>query len=139
MSRRVRKAIENGTMIFDEKLAITLGGGFFVGILIGYALKKVVKVVVGLFFAGLAYLQYQQIVAINWNKVLQLSHNVVAALANATNQMPGFNSGHLADIAMSNFGIPLTGRHLIILVPPTCVLRNILSPQCATMSHRLPL
>ena len=99
-------------MIFDEKLAITLGGGFFVGILIGYALKKVVKVVaivVGLFFAGLAYLQYQQIVAINWNKVPQLSHNVVAALANATNQMPGFNSGHPADIAMSNFGIPLTG------------------------------
>ncbi|PWU82093.1 MAG: hypothetical protein DLM72_03595 [Candidatus Nitrosopolaris wilkensis] len=34
-------------------------------------LKKVVKVVptvVGLFFPGLAYLQYQQIVVINWNK-----------------------------------------------------------------------
>jgi uncharacterized membrane protein (Fun14 family) len=33
-----------------------VGGGFFAGILIGYALKKVVKVVavvVGLFFAGL--------------------------------------------------------------------------------------
>jgi uncharacterized membrane protein (Fun14 family) len=41
--------------------AATLGGGFFVGILIGYALKKVIKllaVVVGLFLAGLAYLQY---------------------------------------------------------------------------------
>jgi len=47
----------------------TIGGGFFVGILIGYALKKVVKivaVVVGLFFAGIAYLQYQQIVNVNW-------------------------------------------------------------------------
>ena len=35
--------------------ATTLGEGFFGGILIGYALKKVVKlaaVVVGLFFAG---------------------------------------------------------------------------------------
>jgi len=54
----------------------TIGGGFFVGILIGYALKKVVKIVaivVGLFFAGLAYLQYQQIVAINWNKVRDLA------------------------------------------------------------------
>jgi uncharacterized membrane protein (Fun14 family) len=33
----------------------------------GYALKKVVKlaaVVVGLFFAGIAYLQYQQILTI---------------------------------------------------------------------------
>jgi uncharacterized membrane protein (Fun14 family) len=45
--------------------AATLGGGFFVGVLIGYALKKVIKmvaVIVGLFFlAGLAYLQYHQI------------------------------------------------------------------------------
>jgi uncharacterized membrane protein (Fun14 family) len=42
--------------------AATLGGGFFVGILIGYALKKVIKIVaiiVGLFLAGLAYLQSQ--------------------------------------------------------------------------------
>ncbi|MDQ6864979.1 MAG: FUN14 domain-containing protein [Thermoproteota archaeon] len=90
----------------------TIGGGFFAGILIGYALKKVVKVVaiiVGLFFAGLAYLQYQQIVAINWNKVPQLSQNVVTSLTNATTQVPGVNSGHPADISISNFGIPLTG------------------------------
>ena len=93
-------------------VAATIGGGFFAGALIGYALKKVVKVVaivVGLFFAGLVYLQYQQIVAINWNKVPQLSQNVVTTLANATTQIPGFNSGHPADISISNFGIPLTG------------------------------
>ena len=57
-------------------IATMISGGFFVGILIGYAIKKVVKVVaivVGLFFAGLAYLQYQQIVAINWNKVRDLA------------------------------------------------------------------
>jgi uncharacterized membrane protein (Fun14 family) len=95
-----------------SSIAATIGGGFFIGVLIKYALKKVVKVVaivVGLFFAGLAYLQYQQIVAINWNKVPQLSHNVVTTIANATTQIPGFNSGHSADIGMSNFGIPLTG------------------------------
>jgi uncharacterized membrane protein (Fun14 family) len=99
-------------MIFDERLAIAIGGGFFAGILIGYALKKIVKIVsivVGLFFAGLAYLQYQQIVAINWNNVPQLSQNIVTTLANATTQIPGFNSGYPTDIAMSNFGIPLTG------------------------------
>jgi uncharacterized membrane protein (Fun14 family) len=42
--------------------AATMGGGFFAGILIGYALKKVIKmvaVIVGLFLSGLAYLQYQ--------------------------------------------------------------------------------
>ena len=52
--------------------AATLGGGFFAGVLIGYALKKVIKivaVVIGLFLAGLAYLQYHQIANINWNKL----------------------------------------------------------------------
>ncbi|MFZ0895329.1 MAG: FUN14 domain-containing protein [Candidatus Nitrosopolaris sp.] len=93
-------------------VAATIGGGFFAGILIGYALKKVVKVVaivVGLFFAGLAYLQYQQIVPINWNKVPQLSQNVVTTLSNATTQIPGFNSDHTTNLSISIFGIPLTG------------------------------
>ena len=57
-----------------ENLSSTLAtiGGGFAGALIGFALKKVVKIlsiVVGLFFAGLAYLQYQQIVNINLNKL----------------------------------------------------------------------
>jgi uncharacterized membrane protein (Fun14 family) len=53
-------------------MSATIGGGFFGGLLIGYALKKVIKmlaVVVGLFLAGLAFLQYHQIAAINWYKV----------------------------------------------------------------------
>jgi uncharacterized membrane protein (Fun14 family) len=44
--------------------AAAMGGSFFVGVLIGYALKKVIQlvaVIVGLFLAGLAYLQYNQI------------------------------------------------------------------------------
>src|SRR5918996_4860258 len=52
--------------------ATILGGGFFVGVLIGYALKKVIKmvaVIVGLFLACLAYLQSKQIANINWNKL----------------------------------------------------------------------
>ncbi len=95
-----------------SSVAASVGGAFFIGILIGYALKKVLKVaaiVVGLFFAGLAYLQYQQIVAINWNKLPHLSQNIITTLANATTQIPGFNSGHTAGISISNFGIPLTG------------------------------
>ncbi|HKG31796.1 MAG TPA: FUN14 domain-containing protein [Nitrososphaeraceae archaeon] len=40
--------------------AATIRGGLYAGILIGYALKKVIKmvaIIVGLFLAGLAYLQ----------------------------------------------------------------------------------
>ena len=97
--------------------AATLGGGFFVGVLIGYALKKVIKllaVIVGLFLAGLAYLQYYQIANINWNKLQTVSEEALTTLSNAVMQIPGI-SGDLhtaataSSLAMTNFGIPLTG------------------------------
>jgi uncharacterized membrane protein (Fun14 family) len=50
--------------------AATIGGGFFVGVLIGYAMKKVINmvvVIVGSFLAGLDYLQYYGIASINLN------------------------------------------------------------------------
>ena len=100
--------------------AATLGGGFFVGILIGYALKKIIKIVAvifGLFLAGLAYLQYHQIASINWNKPQQVSEGVITTLSNAIiMQIPGISAGdgHAAAttsslLAMTSFGIPLTG------------------------------
>ena len=85
-------------MIIIESLAptaATLGGGFFLGVLIGYALKKVIKlvaVIVGLFLAGLAYLQSQQIVNINWNKLQQMSEGAITTLSNAITQIPGISS-----------------------------------------------
>ena len=51
--------------------------------MIGYALKKVLKlvaVVLGLFFAGIAYLQYQQILNINWTKLQVASQNTPSIL-----------------------------------------------------------
>jgi len=99
--------------------AATLGGGFFVGVLIGYALKKVIKlvaVIFGLFFAGLAYLQYNQIANINWNKLQQLSDGAITTLSNLTMQIQGISSGSgdvhtaaAASVAITSFGIPLTG------------------------------
>jgi uncharacterized membrane protein (Fun14 family) len=100
-------------------VAATIGGGFFAGILIGFALKKVVKIlaiVVGLFFVGLAYLQYQQIVNINWNKLEATSQNAVTTITNATTQISDHivsttssDSHATAPLAITNLGIPLTG------------------------------
>jgi uncharacterized membrane protein (Fun14 family) len=103
-------------------VAATMGGSFFVGVLIGYALKKVIKlvaVIVGLFLAGLAYLQYHQIAKINWNKLQTVSEGTIITLTNLTMQIPGISSGisvgdvHAAatapSLAMTSFGIPLTG------------------------------
>jgi uncharacterized membrane protein (Fun14 family) len=97
--------------------AATMGGGFFLGVLIGYALKKVIKilaVIVGLFLAGLAYLQYHQIANINWNKLQTLSEGVITTLSNAIIQIQSSgDSSHAAatasSLAMTTFSIPLTG------------------------------
>jgi uncharacterized membrane protein (Fun14 family) len=83
----------------------TMGGGFFGGFLIGYALKKVVKlmaVVVGLFLAGLAYLQYQQIASFYWDKI----EGTISIIANATTNT--FNEYNIEALATTNLGIPLT-------------------------------
>jgi uncharacterized membrane protein (Fun14 family) len=96
--------------------AATIGGGFFAGILIGYALKKVIKlvaVIVGLFLAGLVYLQYHKIANINWNKLHHMSEGAITTLSNAIVQIPaiGYTSDQAttASLAMTSFGIPLTG------------------------------
>ena len=99
-------------------MAATLGGGFFMGILIGYALKKVIKIVaviMGLFLAGLIYLQSHQIANINWNKLQTVLSGAITTLSNTIIQIPGFgDSSHAAatsssSLAMTSFGIPLTG------------------------------
>jgi uncharacterized membrane protein (Fun14 family) len=88
-------------------ISATVGGGFFGGLLFGYAIKKVVKiiaVIAGLFIAGLAYLQYHQIASFDWNRIEVLASE---GLGNVTAQIS--NNQELATLAMSNFGIPLTG------------------------------
>jgi uncharacterized membrane protein (Fun14 family) len=87
--------------------AATISGGFFGGLLFGYAIKKVVKliaVIAGLFIAGLAYLQYQQIASFDWNRMEAMAE---AALGNVTAHIS--TNQELVTLAMSNFGIPLTG------------------------------
>ena len=96
------------SMIMDNisSIGAVVGGGFFGGLLLGYALKKVVKliaVIVGLFIAGLAYLQYQQIASVNWDRI----EGTISTIANATTDT--FNDHNIESYAMTNLGIPLTG------------------------------
>jgi uncharacterized membrane protein (Fun14 family) len=88
-------------------ISTSIGSGFFGGLLIGYALKKVIKmlaVVVGLFLATLAFLQYQQIATIHWHKL----EGAITKLAAATTNTINDNNNAAALAMMSNFGIPLT-------------------------------
>ena len=74
-----------------------------------------VAVIIGLFLAGLAYLQSQHIANINWNKLQTVSEGTITTISNAITQIPGISGGdgHAAatasSLAMTSFGIPLTG------------------------------
>jgi uncharacterized membrane protein (Fun14 family) len=63
----------------------TVGGGFFLGFS-GYALKKVLRlaaIVIGLFVAALAYLEYQRILNVDWNRIQVVSQNGIAWVTDA--------------------------------------------------------
>jgi len=85
-------------------LGSTVGGGFFVGFITGYAIKKVIKlaaVIVGLFIAALAYLQYQRILNVDWERVQAFSQNGITWVVNAITHLS--NTTHSG--TLSNVGI----------------------------------
>jgi uncharacterized membrane protein (Fun14 family) len=86
-----------------------VGGGFFIGLIMGYATKKVIKltaVIVGLFFAALAYLEYQRILNVDWHKIQVISQNGIAWVTDASTHISGtIGTSHPA--TLSNVGIPL--------------------------------
>jgi uncharacterized membrane protein (Fun14 family) len=58
--------------------------------------------------SGLAYLQYQQIALINLDKLEQISERVVKTVVNVTVKMVDGSHSELTELAITNFGIPLT-------------------------------
>ena len=87
----------------------TIGGGFFAGLLAGYAIKKIIKIaaiIFGLFIAALAYLEYQRIIDVNWAKIQAVSQNGLTWVANTIIHISNnIGAGHTG--ALSNLGIPL--------------------------------
>ncbi|MFY9797098.1 MAG: FUN14 domain-containing protein [Candidatus Nitrosopolaris sp.] len=90
-------------------LAGTVGGGFLIGFITGYAIKKVIKlsaVIFGLFFAALVYLEYQRIINVDWHKVQAVSQNGIDWVADALTQVSN-TIGVSHPGTLSNIGIPL--------------------------------
>jgi uncharacterized membrane protein (Fun14 family) len=88
----------------------TIGGGFFIGLVAGYAIKKIIKVaavIVGLFIVVLAYLEYQRIIDVNWVKIQTASENVLTWVSDTIIHISN-NIGAAHAGALSNLGVPLT-------------------------------
>ncbi|MGC2574500.1 MAG: FUN14 domain-containing protein [Candidatus Nitrosopolaris sp.] len=92
-----------------EDFIFSAGGGFMLGAVTGYAIKKVMKiaaVVIGLFVAGLAYLSYRGWVDVKWAAMEDASRStltdafeqVVHAFNNTAIQ---FESSHQSTVAAS--------------------------------------
>jgi uncharacterized membrane protein (Fun14 family) len=91
----------------------TIGGGFLGGMLAGYAIKKVIRfaaVIIGLFIAALAYLEYQRIINVDWVRVQSVSQSGIAWAADVITHIS--NNIDAPHSATSNLGlstiIPLT-------------------------------
>ena len=86
----------------------TVGSGFFIGLITGWAIKKVLKlaaVIVGLFIAALAYLEYQRIVNVDWDRIQIWSQGGITWVANAITHIS--NNIGAPRVGASNVGIPL--------------------------------
>ncbi len=98
-------------MSFDPTSVLaSIGFGGIAGFLIGYAIKKVMKlmlIIVGLFFAALAYLSHQQIITIHWDRFASTSEGALQGIQNATGTIP--SAADQTFSALANIGIPLTG------------------------------
>ena len=87
----------------------TMGGGFFVGLLAGYTIKKIIKiaaVIVGLFIAALTYLEYQRIIQVDWTSLQARSQNGITMVANAVIHISNNIGADHMGISASNL-IPL--------------------------------
>src|ERR671931_1038471 len=90
-------------------LLTTIGFDGLVGFLIGFVIKKLMKIlaiVAGVFFSALMYLEQQGIVNVNWDKLQSISQGVLSTVVNTVTTSSG---GVWGSSMMTNFGIPLTG------------------------------
>jgi len=83
----------------------SIGGGFFIGIMLGYFVKKVIKIL--MFVAGgivglLLYLQQQQIISVNMGKLEPSSTAILTSLASTFDKITQVGD-------FTSIGIPLTG------------------------------
>ena len=67
-------------IVIDPSFLGTVGFGGIIGFLIGYALKKIAKilaVIVGVFFAAILYFESNGIININWDKLQSIAQSTV--------------------------------------------------------------
>jgi uncharacterized membrane protein (Fun14 family) len=84
----------------------SIGSGGLIGFLVGFAIKRIFKilaVIVGLFLGALIYLQSQSPISVNWDKLQVMTQSTASMLAHTLTDTSQIS------VISGNLGIPLTG------------------------------
>jgi len=90
----------------------SVSSGGIAGFLIGYAIKKGIKIILGiagLFLAGLAYLNYQGLVSVDWGRIASVSNKAITDFSLGSANYASSVMDSQVVPTMMNFGVPLTG------------------------------
>jgi uncharacterized membrane protein (Fun14 family) len=90
----------------------TLSSGGIAGFLIGYAVKKGIKIILGLaglLLAGLTYLNYKGLVSVDWEKIATVSNKAISEFSIGSANYASSVMDSQVVPTMMNFGVPLTG------------------------------
>lgn len=92
--------------------AITVSSGGVIGFLIGYFLRKILKLVLfalGGILALLAYLQYQGLITTNMDKIQVYVDRVTSSLPNSISAITRNEDLHILPFSMNDLTIPFAG------------------------------
>ncbi|HJU34952.1 MAG TPA: FUN14 domain-containing protein [Nitrososphaera sp.] len=100
-------------MAYDIGFMLTsVSSGGIAGFLIGYAVKKGIKIILtiaGLFLGGLAYLNYKGLVTVDWERIASVSNKAISDLSVGGASYASSVMDSQVVPTMMNFGVPLTG------------------------------
>src|SRR3712207_8950101 len=102
----------------------SVSSGGIAGFLIGYALKKGIKIILGiagLFLGALAYLNYKGLVTVDWERIASVSNKAISELslgsanyASSDRKSTRLNSSH-ANISYAVFCLKKNNYLLLFL------------------------
>lgn len=86
-------------------------GGYFAGWGLGKVAKLVIKIVagaVGIFFGAVMYLQSQEFLNVNWDKIQSASDNALNSIVSSDTVNGALSSESGLYHAVANIGVPVT-------------------------------
>jgi uncharacterized membrane protein (Fun14 family) len=89
-----------------ESIATSVGLGGITGFLLGYFMRKIIKIIlfaIGGILALLMYLEYQGVIIVNMAKVQSYTYALVKMLSNSAEAW-----NHIIPSGAANLGFPLT-------------------------------